>query len=148
MFLKSVYSMPIIDLYTHSEQRRNLAHFATLASLAAVDGEVSPSERALLDSFASKLSITREEYKEVMKKSNKYPIHPYNNEKERYERLYDLFRIIYADHDIDDEQMVLIKKYAIGLGFPSGKANKILEKSVAIFGGKIDFKDYLHILKS
>lgn len=140
--------MPIIDLYTHSEQRRNLAHFATLASLAAVDGEVNAREKALLDGFATKLSITREEYKEVMKKSNKYPIQPYNNEEERYERLYDLFRIIYADHSIEDEQMILLKKYAIGLGFPSKKANKILEKSVAIFSGKIDFKDYLHILKS
>ncbi|MGB5170368.1 MAG: TerB family tellurite resistance protein [Eudoraea sp.] len=140
--------MPIIDLYTTSEQRRNLAHFATLASLAAVDGEVNAREKALLDSFAMKLSITKEEYKEVMKKSNKYPIQPYNNEEERYERLYDLFRIIYADHSIEDEQMTLIKKYAIGLGFPSKKANKILEKSVAIFSGKIDFKDYLQILKS
>ncbi|MGB5319443.1 TerB family tellurite resistance protein, partial [Eudoraea sp.] len=93
-------------------------------------------------------SITKEEYKEVMKKSNKYPIQPYNNEEERYERLYDLFRIIYADHSIEDEQMILVKKYAIGLGFPSKKANKILEKSVAIFSGKIDFKDYLYILKS
>lgn len=148
MFIKTVYSMPIIDLYTTSEQRRNLAHFATLASLAAVDGEVSVREKALLDSFAMKLSITKEEYKEVMKKSNKYPIQPYNNEEERYERLYDLFRIIYADHSIEDEQMILLKKYAIGLGFPSKKANKILEKSVAIFSGKIDFKDYLHILKS
>lgn len=148
MFIKTVYSMPIIDLYTTSEQRRNLAHFATLASLAAVDGEVSAREKSLLDSFATKLSITKEEYKEVMKKSNKYPIQPYNNEEERYERLYDLFRIIYADHSIEDEQMILLKKYAIGLGFPSKKANKILEKSVAIFSGKIDFKDYLYILKS
>lgn len=140
--------MPIIDLYTHSEQRRNLAHFATLASLAAVDGEVNSHEKLLLDSFANKLGITSEEYKEVMKKSNKYPIHPYNSEKERYERLYDLFRIIYADNSIEDKEMVLIKKYAIGLGFPSEKSNKILEKSVAIFSGKINFKDYLHLLNS
>lgn len=140
--------MPIIDLYTHSEQRRNLAHFATLASLAAVDGEVNAQEKLLLDSFANKFGITAEEYKEVMKKSNKYPIHPYNSEKERYERLYDLFRIIYADNSIEDKEMVLIKKYAIGLGFPSEKSNKILEKSVAIFSGKINFKDYLHLLNS
>ena len=33
--------MPILDLYEHGEQKRNLAHFATLASLAAVDGEIS-----------------------------------------------------------------------------------------------------------
>ena len=66
--------MPIIDLYKHSESRRNLAHFAAMASLAAVDGEISKEEKKILDHFAAKLGITKEEYKEVMKKENKYPI--------------------------------------------------------------------------
>jgi uncharacterized tellurite resistance protein B-like protein len=139
--------MAIIDLYFHSEHRRNLAHFASLASLAAVDGEVNPREKVLLDNFASKLDITNEEYKEVMKKSNKYPITASNSLKERLERLYDLFRLIYADHDVEDVEMVLLKKYAIGLGFPTKKANKIIEESVAIFSGRINFEDYLYILK-
>ncbi len=139
--------MPIIDLYFHSEHRRNLAHFASLASLAAVDGEVNPREKVLLDNFASKLDITNEEYKEVMKKSNKYPITASNSLKERLERLYDLFRLIYADHDVENVEMVLLKKYAIGLGFPTKKANKIIEESVAIFSGRINFDDYLYILK-
>ncbi len=59
--------MAILDLYYHSEQKKNLAHFAAIASLAAVDGEVSPQEKAILDRFAHKLNITDEEYKEVMK---------------------------------------------------------------------------------
>ena len=102
--------MPIIDLYHHSEHRRNLAHFASLASLAAVDGEVNPKEKVLLDNFARKLGITEGEYKEVMKKSNKYPITPSNSLKERLERLYDLFRLIYVDHEVEDTEMVLLKK--------------------------------------
>ncbi len=139
--------MAIIDLYFHSEHRRNLAHFASLASLAAVDGEINPREKGLLDHFARKLDITNEEYKEVMKKSNKYPITPSNSLEERLERLYDLFRLIYVDHDVEDEEMVLLKKYAIGLGFPVKKANHIIEKSVAIFSGRFNFDDYLYILK-
>lgn len=139
--------MPIIDLYHHSEQRRNLAHFATMASLAAVDGEVNEHEKAVLDSFAHKLNITQEEYKEVMKKSNKYPIHPSNSLEQRFERLYDLFRMIFADHEVDDQEMALLKKYAIGLGFAANKADDILEKSVAIFSGHIKFDDYLYLIK-
>lgn len=138
--------MPIIDLYYHSEHRRNLAHFASLASLAAVDGEVNPKEKVLLDNFARKLDITKGEYKEVMKKSNKYPITPSNSLKERHERLYDLFRLIYVDHEVEDTEMTLLKSYAIGLGFPTKKANNIIEKSVAIFSGRINFDDYLYIL--
>lgn len=138
--------MPILDLYNHSEHRKNLAHFASLASLAAVDGEVNPYEKRILDRFAYKMGISELEYKEVMKKENKYPIDPSNSLEERLERLHDLFRIIFADHDIDDEEMVLLKKYAIGLGFPDKKADRIIEKSVAIFSGRIDFDDYLYLI--
>ena len=51
--------MPILDLYEHGDHRKNLAHFATLASLASVDGEINPKEKAVLDKFAFKLNITK-----------------------------------------------------------------------------------------
>ncbi|NND14972.1 MAG: TerB family tellurite resistance protein [Eudoraea sp.] len=137
--------MPILDIYNHSEHRKNLAHFASLATLAAVDGEVNPSEKRILDRFAYKMEISEAEYKEVMKKENKYPLVPSNSFEERLERIHDLFRIIFADHNIDDDEMVLLKKYAIGLGFPDKKADRIIEKSVAIFTGRIDYDDY-HLL--
>ena len=138
--------MAILDLYYHSEQKKNLAHFASIASLAAVDGKVNRREKAILDRFAHKLNITDEEYKEVMKKSNKYPVEPQNNVELRLERLYDLFRMIFADHDVDDEEMALLKKYAIGIGFPVKKVDKLIEVSVAIFSGRIPFDDYVMLL--
>ena len=139
--------MAIVDLYTSGEHRRNLAHFAAIATLASVDGEISSEEKSMLDRFAAKFDITESEYKEVMKKENKYPIDPPHTSENRLERLYDLFRIIFSDHHIDDEEMVLLKKYAIGLGFSGEQADKVIEKSVAIFSGRIDFDDYLYLLK-
>lgn len=140
--------MPILDLYNHPEQRRNLAHFAALATLAAVDGEVNPEEKAILNRFANKLNITEAEYREVMKKENKYPIEaPFEMEK-RFERLFDLFRLIYSDHDIDEEEMALVKKYAIGLGFSADKADLLIARSIDIFSGRIDFEDYLYLIES
>ncbi|MDO1502587.1 hypothetical protein Q2T40_20875 [Winogradskyella maritima] len=56
--------------------------------------------------------------------------------------------LFFSDHLIDDEEMVLLKKYAIGLGFSGDKADKIIEKSVAIFSGRIDFDDYIYLMKS
>ncbi len=139
--------MGFSDLYTSGEHRRNLAHFAALATLASVDGEISTEEKRMLDVFANKLDITESEYAEVMKKENTYPIDPPNTSEKRLERLYDLFRIIFSDHQIDDLEMVLLKRYAIGLGFSGDAADGIIEKSVAIFGGRIDFDDYLYLLK-
>ena len=139
--------MSFTDLYGNSEHRSNLAHFASLATLAASDGIIAPEEQELLDRFARKLNISDEEYKEVMKPTNKYPIEPPVNSEKRLERLYDLFRIIFSDHMIDQEEMVLLKKYAIGLGFSEENANKTIAKSVNIFSGRIDFEDYLYLLK-
>ncbi|MDF4201782.1 TerB family tellurite resistance protein [Maribacter sp. SA7] len=139
--------MSFADLYSSGEHRRNLAHFAALATLASIDGEISTEEKKLLDRFARKLDITESEYKEVFKKENKYPIDSTPDSEKRLERLYDLFRIVYSDHEIDDEERLLIKKYAIGLGFTGEKADKVIERSVAIFGGKFDFEDYLYLLK-
>lgn len=139
--------MSFTDLYGNSEHRKNLAHFASIASLAAIDGEVGQEEKLLLDSFAHKLDITEEEYKEVMKKENKYPIDPPTSAERRLERLYDLFRIVFVDHAIDDEELTLIKKYAIGLGFSQESSDKLIKKSIAIFSGKIDFEDYQYLVK-
>ena len=139
--------MSFTDLYGNSEHRRNLAHFAAIASLAASDGVINPEEKELLDSFAQKLDITDAEYKEVMKPTNKYPIDPPVDSEKRLERLFDLLKIIFADHNIDDEEMILLKKYAIGLGFTTNQANQVIEKSVAIFSGRIDFEDYKYLIK-
>ncbi|MCX2718839.1 TerB family tellurite resistance protein [Lentiprolixibacter aurantiacus] len=123
-----------------------MAHFATLASLAAVDGELNPQEKKLIDRFADKLDITEAEYKEVMDKSNRYPIDPSHSKKERYERLFDLFRIIYADHEFAADELGLVKKYVLGLGFPTNQADSIIERSIAVFTGRIRFEDYYHFM--
>ncbi|MAU27044.1 MAG: hypothetical protein CMH48_01915 [Muricauda sp.] len=139
--------MAIIDWYEHGEKRRELAHFATLASLAAVDGEINPKEKAILDKFAFKLNITDDEYKEVMKKENKFPIETPHSGEKRLRRLFDFFQIIFSDNEIDDLERKMVEKYAIGLGFPLKKAEEIIEKSIKIFTGKIDFEDYQYLLK-
>lgn len=138
--------MPILDLYNHSEKRRNLAHFAALASLAAVDGDINPPESEIIDRFASKLDITEAEFKEVMKKENKYPIEaPFEMEK-RYERMYDFFSIIFSDNEIEQEEIDLVTKYALAVGFTGQKAEKVVKDSIAIFSGRIPFEDYLLLI--
>ena len=138
--------MSIKDLYDHSEKRNNLAHFAAIASLAAVDGEINPREQKVIDKFAVKLDITGEEIKEVLKKAKKYPIEAPFESEQRLERLYDLFRIIFADHKIDEDEVRLIKKYALALGYSPARAEKVIRRSIILFRGKFDFEDYLYMM--
>jgi len=139
--------MSFVDLYNNGEHRTNLAHFAAMASLAAIDGEINVEEKIMIDRFARKLDISDVEYKEVMRRENKYPINPPTTSEERLERLFDLFRIIFADQNIEDEERALVRKYAIGLGYSSDKAEEVITKSIAIFSGRIDFEAYLYLLK-
>ncbi len=139
--------MSFVDLYDNSEHRKNLAHFAAIASLAAVDGEINPEEVELLNRFAQKLDVTELEYEEVMNKPTIYPIDPPTSSERRLERLFDLFRMIFVDHMIDEDELALIKKYAIGLGYNTETANKIIARSIDIFQGKISYEDYVYLLK-
>ena len=139
--------MPIVDLYKNSESRKNLAHFAAMASLAAVDGEINAKEKKILDHFAEKLGITQAEYKEVMKKENKYPIETPLDMEERYERLLDFFRIIFSDHTIEGEQAGMVERYAIALGFPPEQARKVVKKSTDLFSGNIALEDYMNLME-
>ena len=41
--------MSFLDLYSNSEHRTNLAHFAGIATLAAVDGAINASEMVVID---------------------------------------------------------------------------------------------------
>ena len=139
--------MSVKDLYSSNSANNKLAHFGSLASLAAVDGQIGDAEMAVLKQFAHKLQITDEQFKEVMKRENKYPIDHQVSYEKRLERFFDLMKIIFADNQVDDNEMVLLKRYALGLGFPDEQADKLIEKSVAIFTGKIDFEDFMYLVK-
>lgn len=139
--------MSVKDLYRSNSSNNNLAHFGSIVSLAAVDDSIGDAEMALLKQFAHKLQISDDQFKEVMKKENRYPIKHQVSYEERLERFFDLMKMIFADNEINDDEMVLLKRYAIGLGFPNDEADKLIEKSVAIFTGKIDFEDFAYLVK-
>ena len=138
--------MSFSDLFGHGEHLRNLSHFASIVNLAAVDGDITPKEEAQLKRFAQKLDISEEEYSKVLENPTSFPLSGYNSSEKRLERLHDLFKIIFSDHQIDEEEAVLVKRYAIGLGFSSAAADGIIKRSIQIFSGQIDFDDYLYLL--
>lgn len=138
--------MSFVDLFGSGEHLRNLGHFAAIVNMAAVDGEITPGEEKLLRRFASKLDVNEEEYNKVIENPNLYPIHPPNSYERRLSTLHDLFVIIYANHEMDEEEAILLKKYAIGLGFSEAQADKIITRSIQIFTGALDFEDYKYLL--
>ena len=138
--------MAFNDLFDSGKHKKNLGHFACIVTLASSDGAINDAEEVMLKRFARKLDVDDSEFAEIMKTPNQYPINPPNNKAERLERLYDLFKIIYADHEIDDEETRLIKKYIIGLGFDSSESELLLKKSSQLFSGRISQEDYTYLI--
>ncbi|WP_010180050.1 tellurite resistance TerB family protein [Aquimarina agarilytica] len=140
--------MSFNDLFDSGKHKKNLGHFASIVTLAAADGAVNENELSLLKRFARKLDVDDSEFEEILKTPKRYPINPPNNSGERLERLYDLFKIIYADNSMDEIESKLIKKYAIGLGFSAESTESLIKKSIELFSGKIKFDDYNTIINS
>ena len=138
--------MSFYELFKKGYHSRNLGHFASIVNIAATDGELNEEEKALITRLAVKLGIENSEYEKILKDPNKYPIIPPNSADERLERLHDLFDIIFADHEIDTKEFILIKKYAIALGYDHVNANEIIQESINIYSGKIDLDEYKYIL--
>jgi hypothetical protein len=111
-----------------------------------VDGVISNEEEKLLKRFARKLDITDTEYVQVLKNPKQFPLSPAHSADRRLERMHDLFEMIYADHDIDDDERNLIERYAIGLGYTHELASKLIKRSIEIYEGGLDLEDYRYLL--
>jgi len=138
--------MSFKDLFKKGEHSRNLSHFASIANMATIDGSLNSGEEKLLKRFARKLNITEEAYAEIVKNPSGYPMNPPNSADERLERMHDLFEMIFADHEIDEEERSLVERYAIGLGYTEELAKKLIKRSVEIYQGGLDMEDYRYLL--
>jgi len=138
--------MSFTDLFESGEHKRNLGHFASIANMASVDGKLDQEEEKMLRRFARKLDIDESEYEMVLENPSKYPINPPMDADRRLERMHDLFKMIFADNEIDDHERRLIEKYAIGLGYTEELAAKLIKRSIDIYQGGLDIDDYRYLL--
>lgn len=138
--------MSFTDLFESGKHKRNMGHFASIANIASINGELNSEEEKMLRRFARKLDIDESQYEAVLKNPDKYPINPPNNADMRLERMHDLFEMIFADNEIDEQERGLIEKYAIGLGYTTELAAKLIKRSIEIYSGGLALEDYQYLL--
>ena len=139
--------MSIKDIYESQEHRINLSQFSALVKVAMLDGELTEKEQETLLRISVKLDITPQEYRQILDNPILFPIQPAHTTEERLQRLFELFKLIYADHYMDSAEQKLILRYAIGMGCTSEKAEAIIKRSISIFQGGLDFEDYQYLLQ-
>ncbi len=134
--------MSIADLYLSGDQKRNISHFANIVKIAKADGTVTDEEIELLKFIALKYQITDDKFKEIFKDPDYYPIRAQLSCEERVERLYDLLRMVFADHKKRSAEVSILRKIIIGLAFPLKFVDEIVIQAVNLDIENISFDEF------
>lgn len=136
--------MSISDLFDSGFKNRNKGHFASIVRVAMENGHLSTEERHFLDKLAKELEISSDEYTEILANPLQYPINPPYLHVHRLERLFDLSRMVYADHILGPKQKEILTRFALALGFTPGNVHYIVDKSLSLLVLGVDLDTFLY----
>lgn len=139
--------MSISELYSSGAHKENLGHFANIVKLAMVDNIITEGEQELLKRLAKRLEINQEEYKSILKNPNKYPLNPPVSYDARIERLYNLTKMIFADDKVTKDEVLLMRKIVVGLGFPQDNVEKVSDEALHLVMNGNDLDDFSKAIK-
>ena len=135
--------MSISEIYSSGFKNRNRDHFAAIVRVALSDGIITDEEKAFLNRTAINLEIEENEFQTILENANQYAINPPATESNRLERLYDLTRMIYADHIADEGEKQLLGRLVVGLGFNTQDAQAIVSKALDLVRSGHDEDDFV-----
>ncbi len=139
--------MSISDLYSSGAHKNNMGHFACIVKLAMADDVITEGEQDLLKSLAKRLNISAEEYKKIAKNPDKYPINPPVSYDARIERLYNLTQMIFADDEVSKDEVSVLQRVAVGLGFPQDNAEKVSDEALHLVMNDNGLEDFMKAIK-
>lgn len=137
-------TMSFSELFDNEFKARNKGHFSAIVRVATADGGLSAEEKLFLDKLARQLEISKEEYDEILEDPTKYPINPPYLYTQRLERLYDLSRMVFADHVLGQKQKNILKKFAVALGFTPGNVTYIVDKALSLLVQEVDLDTFIY----
>lgn len=136
--------MSFSDLFDSEFKARNKGHFSAIVRVAIADGDLSIEEKQFLDKLKNRLEISDAEYEEILENPLKYPINPPSLHVQRIERLFDLSRMVYADHVLGPKQKEILTKFALALGFTPGNVNYIVDKALSLLMLEVDLDTFVY----
>jgi len=139
--------MAISDLYSSGKHKQEIGHFASVVKIAKTDNVITEGEQKLLDRTARKLNISEEEYKAILENPDKFPVNPPVSYDESVERLYVLTKMIYADNEVDKEEVVLLQKVATALSIPLDNVEKVCDEAIHLVMNDNDLDDFTDAIK-
>ena len=139
--------MGLLDLFDSGFRQRNQDHFAAIVRVAMSDGVISGEEKAFLDRLAEKLEVSEKDYQKILKDYMSHPINPPSSYDRRLERLYDLSRMVYADHHLGARQTSMLERLGIGLGFSPANVSYVVDKALKLVRAGVDLDNFMEEIK-
>lgn len=136
--------MSFSDLFDNEFKARNKSHFSAIVRVALSDGELTSEEKEFLDKLATRLEISQSEYEEILENPSKYPINPPVLYTQRLERLYDLSRMVYADHVLGPKQKQILTRFSLALGFTPSNVEHIVNKALSLLVLNVDLDTFMY----
>ncbi len=136
--------MSFSDLFDSEFKTRNKGHFSAIVRVAIADGDLSSEEKSFLDKLAVRLEISADEYAEILENPLKYPINPPYLHAQRLERLYDLSRMVYADHILGPKQKEILSRFTLALGFTPSNVPYIVDKALSLLMLEVDLDTFVY----
>jgi uncharacterized tellurite resistance protein B-like protein len=139
--------MSFSDLFDSGFKKRNEDHFAAIVRVAMSDGVISEDEKAFLDRLARNLDINEADYALILKDYKSHPINPPYDYDRRLERLYDLVRMVHVDAIEGENEISLLNKIAVGLGFHAVNVKYIVDKALTLVHNGTDLETFIYDMK-
>jgi len=134
--------MGISDLFMSLEQRRNISHFANIVRIAKSDNNISPEEIEFLNKVSNKYNITDEKFREIIRNPENVPTIAHYDCLERIERLYELLIMVKADHQVEKEEVSMLRRLTTGLAFPLNRVDMIVDRSIEIDVDQVSIEEF------
>ena len=134
--------MSFSDLFSNGFTKRNQDHFAAIVHIAMDDGVITDAEKAFLNRLAQQLAISKETYADILKDYKSHPINPPASLERRIERLYDISQMVYANQVKDKNEVRLMTRIVIGLGFETNRVSEVVNTSLKLVSNKVDFETF------
>lgn len=140
--------MSISDIFDNEFRKRNKDHFAAIVRVAMSDDIITEEEHKFLLRLANNLNISEVDYKKIMKDYESHPINPPVSYDQRLERLYDLSRMVMIDHIRSVQEVKLLRKFCVALGFHAVNVKYITEKALELVRQDCDLDEFIYGIKN
>ncbi len=112
------------------------------------DDFISKGEQNFLNRLSSRLNISEADYNKIMKDYASHPINPPVSYDERLERLYDLTQMVWADKIRQKNQVKLLRKFCVALGFHAVNIKYITKKALELVKQEADLDQFMYGIKN